>query len=460
MKHRFARPGPLAIETSAFAFMFDPPPLPSTRNVNGLAVVPVRGPLDAHEGGWTDSYDAIRARVTDALSAKPKAVVLAIDSPGGVMSGCLELAAELKMMCAQAGVPLVSYVDGKATSAAYALACAGTEIVVPPTGVVGSIGTIAELVDQSALDAAMGVKIHVIASGARKADGHPHLPTSEGALAAVQTVVSTLADLFFLHVAAHRPITVDEVRALEAGLLVGAHAERAGLADRVETMGALVARLSGVAEPAATSNAPAGASKDEDSMNEDEKKARASLQAICDDEKADAKAKARAKAALAAMDSDEDEKKDEDAKGEDAPPPSDEKKDEDAKAIAARAEATALRAERKGEVRAMLAERPDLTVEQRAAFADLEPKALAKILASMPRKAPVNPAASATVPVTLGAGQGGTAPAPSTDPAIAAMDRVMGLAPKAPPVRRTEDGVVFGALSHEQAAELAKNGVR
>lgn len=457
MKHRFRVQGPAAIETSAFGFMFDPPPPPKTETRDGVAIVPIRGPLEAHAGGWCDSYDAIRERVASALAAKPKALVLAIDSPGGVMGGCLELCAELRALAAKAGVPLVSYVDGKACSAAYAIACAGAEIVVPPTGVVGSIGTVAEVIDASAYDAAIGLKVHVVASGERKADGNPHLPQTEASLAAIKAHVDALAARFFDHVAIHRPITAVEARGLQAAVYVGAQGEAVGLADSVETMGALIARLSGVAAPAANGSAPAGAEEETD-MTEEEK-ARAALQAIVDDEKSDEKAKARAKAALAAFDGDDaEDKDDEKAKGEDEQKPrDDDQKDEDAKAVAARADARSVEALRVSKVNGILAARPDLSDEQRAAFEGLEPKALQKILATIPRKAPANPAAAAQVTGTAGAGQGGTKPA--ADPRFAAMDRVMGLAPAESPVRRTESGVVFGALTHEQASELAKKGI-
>lgn len=461
---RYAPTSPLlAIDAASIGLLFEPPPPPAVEMRDGVAVVPIRGVMNSHEGpGACDNYDAIRRRMEQAIAHKPVAIVLSIDSPGGMVAGCMELAGDLRRMCADAGLRLESYVDGHATSAAYALACAGSQITIPSTGIVGSIGTITELVDSTALDAAMGLKFHVLASGERKTDGNPHAKISDVALKMVGSQLAELSETLFAFVAAHRPITVDEVRDLQAGKLIGANAERAGLADHVGTLSSLVARLSGKVPTARASDAKA-----EDNMTQEEQ-ARASLKAIVDDEKSDEKAKARAAAALKAMDDEEpsDEEKakaktaaEAKAKAEAEPPkkPEDEEKDEGAQALALARETRALFDEER-RVRAvgeLLAGRPDLSAEQRTAFGALEPKALGAILATMPRGV-VKPAAASGVSPTLGKGQGG--PEVSTDPAIAAMDRVMGLGPKVPAVRREGDAMVFGALSREEAVELSKNG--
>lgn len=458
----------LAIDAAAIGILFEPPPPPAVELRDGVAIIPVRGVMNSHEGeGACDNYDAIRRRVEQALAFEPraKAAVLAIDSPGGMVAGCMELADDIRAMCAAAGVPVESYVDGHATSAAYALACAGSAITIPPTGIVGSIGTITELVDATALDAAMGLRFHVLASGERKTDGNPHSKISDVALKVVAGQLTELSETLFKYVATYRPITVDEVRDLQAAKVIGANAERAGLADHVGTLSSLVARLSGKSPAARASE-----STTEESMT-DEEKARESLKAIADDEKSDAKAKARANAALKAMDDEEpsDEEKakaaaEAKAKAEAEPPPKkpeDEEKDPGARALAISRETHAMVIEER-RVRAvgeLLAARPDLTAEQRAAFGKLEAKALGEILAATPRGLVTKPAASATVPFTVGATQGTGGPQGGSDPHVAAMDRVMGLAKGAPPVRQTSAGMVFGAMTREQASDLAKNGV-
>src|SRR5690606_4935218 len=130
-------------------------------------------------------------------AAKPRAVILVIDSPGGLAQHCFEPSRALRAKCSAAGVPLFAFVDGSACSAAYALACAAERIAVTPTGLVGSIGVFETLHDQSAADTAMGLAYRVVTSGSRKTDGNPHVPISDGAVSAAQAAVDQLAGLFF-----------------------------------------------------------------------------------------------------------------------------------------------------------------------------------------------------------------------------------------------------------------------
>lgn len=412
---RFDRRGPMAIAPSAMGMFFDLPEAPRVEMRDGVAVVSICGPLVHHAEPWFDSYDAIKGRVLEALASKPKAVVLSIDSPGGLVSGCFDTSDEIRAACDAAAVPLHAYVDGMAASAAYALASVAQTITVPATGLVGSIGTIEMMADITAQNAMMGVGYEIIASGARKADGNPNAPISDGARAASQARVDELAEVFFAHVATRRPaLSVDVVRSLEAGLLTGVSAKTAGLADSVASLDGLLAMLA--AGPTTAQAAQKG-----QTMDENEDKARAALQAIVDDEKSDDKAKGRAKAALAAM---SDEEPDGDEKKPDAKhtePDGDEAKSQaSARAAAAvgplastsaslEARLAALELEREDERKAAIfAGRPDVGAETRKALAHLPSGQVKAILASMPRREP-KPAASAVVPTTRGADSNGRA---------------------------------------------------
>jgi ClpP class serine protease len=384
---------PLAIDPRAIGALVLAPPTPQVELRDGVALVSIRGPLSHHAGGIFDSYDAIKARVAQALDGQPKAVVLSIDSPGGECSGCIEAADEIRAMCDAAGVPLVSYVEGRACSAGYALACAAHEIVAQPSAVIGSIGTVTELVDATALDATMGLKIELVASGERKLDGNVHVPTSDGARLATKALIGGLADLLFAHVAKYRPLSIDEVRALDAGLVLAAQAleaEKRGLVDTIGTLPQLLARLAGA------NAAASGTERDQVMTLEETRKA---LQAIADDGEADDEERAKARSALKAMDGDGDEEKKEEPEAE-----CDDKEPE-ARAATAGASADATSAlvaridrieasERQREIAAVIATRPDISTEQRAFAASLAtPSDVEKYLATIEKKARRNPAA-------------------------------------------------------------------
>lgn len=435
MRQRYAPTGQLALAPQAFGMLVDASSSPDVVQRDGVAMVEIRGPLEHRATWWCDSYEAIRARVADAIASGPKAVVMVIDSPGGVVKGCFDTTRALRQMAADAGVPLLAYVDGAALSAGYALACAAERIVMPATGLVGSIGTIEALVDASKQLEAYGLSYRLIASGERKLDGRPEIPTTDEAVQVAQRRVDDFAELFFALVSETRGVGADVLRGLEAAVLHGAQAVGAGLADEVGTIDQLLASASGQAP------APAGRASEESTMDEEEKKARAALQAIVDDDDADDKAKARARAALAAMDDDSD---DGDTSAEDDDKSEDDDKDGgDAKASA---RVPSVSASTAGELATRLASvERQLEASQRAGIlasrTDLSP-GLVKLLESKPIaevKAivdaipkPKKPklgeaAAAATAGGTRGEGQGGTGTGPTTDPELAAVDRAMGL---------------------------------
>lgn len=347
---RYAPDGFLALDRRAWGGLFDAlsggPQEPKPFAMHGdAAVVDVRGPLlKAADWCW-DGYDAIRDRARAAFASNAKSVVLRIDSPGGDVAGCFELARELRALAASTGKRLTSYVDGMAASAAYALATAGAEIVVPETGIVGSIGVFQALYEQTAADAAMGVRFVFVASGERKLDGNPHTPITDSAVANLTGQVAQLADLFFALVAEHRGLDLGAIAKFEGATVIGARAVAARLADRVGTFADVVAGSSGAAS---TSEAAMSGWDDEkkalraklaaaaEGDDDEAKKAKKMLAALDDAEKepdGDEEAKKAKKA--------EDEKKDAEAKAKAAE--EEQKKDEEAKALASNAKALALK---------------------------------------------------------------------------------------------------------------------
>ncbi len=217
--------------------------------IGSVCVVHVRGSLDHHREGDSDltecgdSYEWIRQRTQAAFDSDADTVVLRIDSPGGVCSGLNETVFAIRRMAADAGKVLIAYVDELAASAAYALACACDHIVIPASGIAGSIGVISGLCDQTALDAKMGVRFVTITSGARKADGHPHTPIEDAAINAEQRRVDRLATQFWKLVAQARPINTKEIESYQAGIFLGSEAVNKGLADAVMGWDALLADL-------------------------------------------------------------------------------------------------------------------------------------------------------------------------------------------------------------------------
>lgn len=213
----------------------------------GIAVIPIYGsllkramPVDAASGLL--AYGDIEAML-DAALADPAihAIVLDIDSPGGEVGGCFELATRIRQMTAVK--PIWAVANDSAFSAAYALACACDRVFVTQTGGVGSVGVIAMHVDQSGADAQAGLRYTPVFAGAHKADYSPHAALSDPARDALQAEVDRLYSLFVGHVAQMRSLSADAVRATEAGLFFGPDAMAAGLADAVADLPQVLQQL-------------------------------------------------------------------------------------------------------------------------------------------------------------------------------------------------------------------------
>lgn len=229
------------MDPSAFGFLF----LGSSTRENvyrdGVGVVSISGPLEHRRSYCWDSYESIRERFHDAATSEEcTAIVLRIDSPGGNVAGLYQCVKALRNEKKKCGKPVTVYVDEACYSAAYALATVGDEIVLPSSGGVGSIGVISVLCDRTEHMKSEGLNVVVLASGARKTDGHPDVPLTEEVIERKQGDIDALAGQFFELVAASRPLSAKKVAALQAGTFLGEAAIEAGLADRVGSFGSVL----------------------------------------------------------------------------------------------------------------------------------------------------------------------------------------------------------------------------
>lgn len=214
----------------------------------GVAVIPVLGSLVRRTmglepaSGFT-SYAEITGMVDAAISdPSVEGILLDIDSPGGEAGGVFELSERIR--AADAVKPIWAVASDAAYSAAYAIGCAASRLVVTRTGGVGSIGVIAMHVDQTARDAQQGYRYTPITAGEQKNDFSPHEKLGPDAHARLQAEVDRLYGLFVTHVAAMRRLDAEAVRATEAGIYFGADAVTSGLADAVGSLDSVLAELS------------------------------------------------------------------------------------------------------------------------------------------------------------------------------------------------------------------------
>lgn len=221
-------------------------PLDGTRDVqvrDGVALVPVMGPIFRHSNLFTEwsggaTIETLSRDFATALNAPGvRAIVLHIDSPGGEITGVAQFAAQV--YAARGTKPVVAYVDGLGASAAYWIGSAAGEMVLDQTALVGSIGVV-QAMPNPAARTARDIEIVSSQSPNKRVD-----VTTERGRATIQATVDELADIFITAVALHRNVSAETVVSDfgEGGVLVGRSAVAAGMADRVESLEATIARL-------------------------------------------------------------------------------------------------------------------------------------------------------------------------------------------------------------------------
>lgn len=180
------------------------PSLP-LRVQDGVGIITIRGALDSQTrvSWWGETlstgYDAI-AEALALAQANPAvlSILLSLDSPGGSVGGCRELAT----LISQSRKPVAAYADGLCASAAYWLASSTGRVFAPATALVGSIGVIMAHVDYSRLNEKAGIQVTYITGGEWKATGNADEPLSPEALAYLKERVNGLHAIFRADVAA------------------------------------------------------------------------------------------------------------------------------------------------------------------------------------------------------------------------------------------------------------------
>ena len=214
----------------------------------GVAVIPIYGVISprmdlmtAMSGGT--SVEGIRRNFREA-QADPDigAIVFDVDSPGGAVDGIFELADEIR--AARGGKPITAVANAMIASAAYAIASSADEIVVSPSGQVGSIGVVAMRPDQTAADEKLGVSYNVITAGGNKDTYNPHVALSDEGRAEIQGIVDDYYGMFVGAVTKSRNVPSAKVTdEWQANMFTAQKAVSAGLADRVDTLDATVRRM-------------------------------------------------------------------------------------------------------------------------------------------------------------------------------------------------------------------------
>lgn len=248
----------VSLSREEIAAIVEAGPGSGTASVSGaVAVIPIVGVIAPKLNLVSDFSGATTVdRLTKQLRtawADPEvgAIVLDVNSPGGSVEGIHELASEI--LAARGRKPMIAVSNYQMCSAAYYLACSADEVVCSPSAAIGSVGVVALHADVSRALDAEGVTVTILRAGARKIEGNQYEPLAGDARARMDAVLDRFYGQFVAHVAAARGVEVD-ADARAAGLAFGGgrvfygrESVTEGLADRVATLDAVIAKLQGSA---------------------------------------------------------------------------------------------------------------------------------------------------------------------------------------------------------------------
>ena len=207
--------------------------IPGMEIVDGIAHIPVAGAIGAKLSGFAKGRGAVDvADIEQELdqaeeSPEVKAIVLDIDSPGGMVLGTPELADRI----AQVDKPIMSFSNGMIASAAYWLASATDAIYTTRTANSGSIGVYQAIYDESRAFEAQGVKVELIKAGKLKGMGYPGVPVNDATREHLQAGVNRIYGMFTEHVRNFRG-DVDSAH-MQGQLFMGPEAVSNGLIDAI-----------------------------------------------------------------------------------------------------------------------------------------------------------------------------------------------------------------------------------
>jgi len=208
---------------------------------NGVAIISIVGPLMQYGGWWYDGHASVQARITAALvDARVGSIVLEINSPGGVVSGCFDAVRAVRALARALGKKIYAFALDGAYSAAYAWAMVADELHLPDSGGVASVGVLGSIESWDRWNKELGIDIVVVRSGSQKADGHPDMPLDMEAVAREQIEVDRLAMIFATIVSESRPLTVRDILAKQGATIHGPDAVASGFADSVTTFAAVL----------------------------------------------------------------------------------------------------------------------------------------------------------------------------------------------------------------------------
>ena len=221
-----------------------PQPIPSS---GGTAVANVFGVLAPRMNMMTEisggtSMEQLGQFIDQAVAdSSIDRILLNIDSPGGNVALMQETAD--KIVEAGKTKPVIGIANAVAGSAAYKLLVAATEVIMTPSGQVGSVGVLAAHRDTTAAEEKLGVNVQVFRVPENKAEGAFGKPLSESAIEHRMNLISSYYETFSSFVADRRGVPLRMVQSEFGRVFTADTALQMGMVDRVASLDTVLREL-------------------------------------------------------------------------------------------------------------------------------------------------------------------------------------------------------------------------
>lgn len=193
-----------------------------------IGVIPIKGVL-------TDSQKTIKHMKKFFSDSDIKAIIIAMDCPGGAAGTSQAIFEELKALKLRYLKPVIIWVENIAASGGYYIACAGDHIIATPSAFVGSIGVYIPLVHMKEFIEQFKISYDPVATGVYKLATDPFTSTTTQQKEMLQSLTRDTYDQFVKDVAQQRSklLVAHASEWAEGRIFTGKQALEKGLIDEI-----------------------------------------------------------------------------------------------------------------------------------------------------------------------------------------------------------------------------------
>ena len=168
-----------------------------------------------------------------AFASKSRAVVVAVNSPGGAPAQSRMIHDRIRGLAAKHAVPVIAYAEDVAASGGYMIALAGDEILSDPFAVIGSVGVIAAGFGFQDAIGRLGVERRVHTAGDNKSQLDPFRPEDPEDVTRLEDLLTKTHTLFRAMVLDRRAGRLEDEGLLDGRYWLAGDAAALGLIDGV-----------------------------------------------------------------------------------------------------------------------------------------------------------------------------------------------------------------------------------